>query len=75
MPRYNVQHPETKEWRCFSSIVDDWVSDWMKEEDYEHWRKFEYGERNFVPVRQANQMTLEEAEAAINLRKENEGEE
>ena len=75
MPRYNVQHPKTKKWRCFSSIVDDWVSDWMDEETYERWRKFEYGERNFVPVRRANQMSLEEAYDAINIRKINEGEE
>ena len=22
MPRFNVQHPVTKEWRCFSTIVE-----------------------------------------------------
>lgn len=68
MPRYNVQHPKTGEWRCFSSIVDDWVTDWMEEERYEHWRQLEYG-RNCGPVREANQMTLQEAQRAIRDRK------
>lgn len=71
MPRYNVQHPETKEWRCFSSIVDDWVSDWMDEERYERWREFEYG-KDCGSVHEANQMSLEEAELSIKIRKENE---
>ena len=34
MPRFNVQHPVTKEWRCFSTIIDDYVTDWMDEERY-----------------------------------------
>ena len=37
MPRYNIKHPKTKMWRCYSSVVDDWVSDWMSEEDYKKW--------------------------------------
>lgn len=75
MPRYNVQHPTTKEWRCFSSIVDDWVTDWMDEERYQKWRETEYG-RQAGPIREANQMSLEEAERIITERKqwEDEGE-
>jgi hypothetical protein len=69
MPRFNVQHPETKQWRCFSSIIDDYVTDWMDEEDYEKWRKFEYGAANFSPVRECNLMTFEEAERISNSRK------
>ena len=69
MPRYNVQHPETKQWRCFSSIVDDYVTDWMDEEQYEAWRREEYG-RRCGPVREANLMSLEEAEEAIRFREE-----
>jgi len=34
MGRLNIQHPITKQWRCFSTIVDNWVSDWMPEEQY-----------------------------------------
>lgn len=64
MPRFNVQHPQTKEWRCFSSIVDNWVTDWMPEDEYEAWRKSEYG-RGCGSVYEANRMTLDEAEAII----------
>lgn len=64
MPRYNVQHPTTKEWRCFSSIVDNWVTDWMDEEKYQKWRESEYG-RQAGPIREANQMSLEEAKRII----------
>ena len=69
MPRYNVQHPVTKEWRCFSSIVDDWVTDWMNEERYQKWREYEYG-RQAGAIRKANQMSLEEAEMIIKERKQ-----
>ena len=34
MSRLNIQHPITKQWRCFSTTVDNWVSDWMPEEQY-----------------------------------------
>ena len=69
MPRYNVQHPVTKEWRCFSSIIDDWITGWMDEETYQKWREHEYG-RKAGPIRKANQMSLEEAEAIIEQRKQ-----
>lgn len=74
MPRFNVQHPKTKKWRCFSSVVDDWITDWMDEADYEKWRREEYG-RNCGSVyeRKGNRMTLEEAEDII--RRSNEDEE
>lgn len=69
MPRYNVQHPVTKEWRCFSSIVDDWITDWMDEERYQKWREAEYGRKAGL-IRKANQMSLEEAETIIKERKQ-----
>lgn len=68
MPRFNVQHPTTKEWRCFSTIVDDWITDWMDEERYQSWREYEYG-RSAGDIRSANQMSLDEAEAIICNRK------
>jgi hypothetical protein len=61
MPRYNVQNPETKEWRCFSSVIDDYITEWMSEKKYENWRKIQYG-RNCGPLSETNIMTLEEAE-------------
>lgn len=71
MPRYNVQHPDTKEWRCFSTIVDDWVTDWMEEYRYEKWRQFSYGS-DCGSIREANQMSLEEALEVIKRREEGE---
>lgn len=37
MGHVNIQHPETKLWRCFSTVVDDWLCDWMSEDDYKEW--------------------------------------
>ena len=37
MSHINVQHPETKLWRCFSTNVDDWICGWMTEDDYKEW--------------------------------------
>ena len=34
MGKFNIQHPTTKQWRCFSTTVDNWISDWMPEEQY-----------------------------------------
>lgn len=61
MPRYNIQHPDTKQWRCFSTIVDDYVTDWMDQKDYELWREEQYG-AYCGAVEDANRMTPEEAE-------------
>ena len=68
MPRFNVQHPVTKQWRCFSTIVDNYVTDWMDEERYQKWREYEYG-RHAGLLREANQMSFEEAEEKIANRK------
>jgi hypothetical protein len=42
MPRYNVKNNKG-EWACFSSIVDDFITDFMPKDEYEKWRKEEYG--------------------------------
>ena len=68
MPRFNVQHPVTKEWRCFSTIVDDYVTDWMDESRYQMWRRYEYG-KQAGEIRDANLMDYEEAEQKIADRK------
>lgn len=68
MPRFNVQHPVTKQWRCFSTVVDNYVTDWMDEERYQKWREYEYG-RQAGPIREANLMSYEEAEEKIAFRK------
>lgn len=68
MPRYNVQHPVSKQWRCFSTIVDAYVTDWMDEERYEMWRHHVYGAKCGL-LRDANLMDYEEAEQKIADRK------
>jgi len=45
MPRYSIQNPETKQWRCFSTIVDDFICDWMDRDDYIEWKLKEERER------------------------------
>lgn len=69
MPRFNVQHPVTKEWRCFSTIVDDWITDWMDEKTYQHCRELEYG-RQAGELYKANMMSLDNAELQIERRKQ-----
>ena len=64
MPRYNVQHPKTKKWRCFSSVVDEYITEWMDEKQYQEWRLAEYG-RQAGEIRKANLMRYDEAERII----------
>lgn len=37
MGRCNIQNRKTGLWRCWSTIVDDWITDWMTEEEYKNW--------------------------------------
>ena len=60
MPRYNVHHPKTNQWACYSTICDDFITEWMDEDKYDIWRKAQYGE-HYCSIYEANQMTLEEA--------------
>ena len=64
MPRFNVQRADGK-WACFSTIVDAFVTGFADEEEYEEWRKQEYGRAGYRPVRECNIMTVEEAISAI----------
>ena len=74
MPRFNVQHPVTKKWRCFSTVIDDYITDWMDEERYQRWRLEKYG-KQAGEIRDANLMDYEEAEQIIADRKRWEEEE
>jgi hypothetical protein len=65
MPRYNVEH-ENK-WACFSSIVDDFITEFMPLDEYERWRKAEYGNET-VDLSKANKMSYEEVLEIIKLR-------
>lgn len=37
MGRSNVKNKKTGMWRCWSTVVDNWVCDWMTEKDYKEW--------------------------------------
>lgn len=43
MPRYNVNKPNTDEWACYSTISEDFVTEFMPRNDYQKWREKEYG--------------------------------
>lgn len=64
MPRYNIEH--NGKWAAFSTISDGFITEFMDKEDYERWRRKEYG-RNCGPVESDNLMTLQQAARAIVL--------
>lgn len=64
MPRYNVE--ADGKWACFSTVVDDFITQFMERKDYEEWRQDQYGRDN-VPIEQANQMSLARALRYISL--------
>ena len=36
---FNIQHPKTKKWRCYSTIINGWTSSWLDEKEYKDWLK------------------------------------
>lgn len=60
MPRYNVQNPDTGLWACFSGICDEFITDWMSKDEYEAWRRKQYGV-DIEPAEACNMMDYEEA--------------
>lgn len=60
MPRYNVQNPDTGLWACFSGISDEFITDWMPKDEYEAWRRKQYGV-DIEPAEACNMMDYEEA--------------
>lgn len=64
MPRYNVENPKTKKWRCYSSVTNEWLTDWMDKKSYQLWRNKEYG-RGCGPLNESNLMSLQEAESRM----------
>lgn len=62
MPRYNVELDG--EWACFSGVVDAFVTPFVPRDDYERWRRDEYG-KSCGQLEQANRMTLREAMARL----------
>ena len=37
MGRHSIKHPKSGLWSCFSTVVDDFICDWMPKEDYISW--------------------------------------
>lgn len=64
MPRYNVE--ADGKWACFSSITDEFITEFMPLEEYENWRAAEYGKSN-CPLEEANKMTLADALFSLGL--------
>ena len=67
MPRYNVNKPNTDLWACFSTIIDDFITDFMPRTEYQTWREREYG-IHCGEIESANLMDYEEALETIKLR-------
>lgn len=65
MPRYNVEH--NKKWACFSSISDSFVTEFMEIEEYEDWRKQEYGLADYEPAENRNKKNIQEAVFSVRL--------
>jgi len=65
MASYNVEY-EGK-WACFTSVADGFVTEFMEKDEYENWRKQEYGKENYEPAEQCNLMTMERAVAWVRL--------
>ena len=36
MSRINIKHPTENKYRCWSTIIDNWISDWLSEEEYKN---------------------------------------
>lgn len=64
MPRYNVQRPSDGYWACFSSISDNFVTDFMPREQYQLWRERQYG-IHCGEIEDANIMPYDEAIGTI----------
>lgn len=45
MGRGIIQHPETKKYAIWSSVVDDFITDWLSEEELKQWQIDEFAER------------------------------
>lgn len=37
MASFTIKNPHTNKLRCWNTIVNTWISDWMEEKDYGQW--------------------------------------
>ena len=68
MPRFNVNKPNTDEWACFSTIVDDFVTEFMPRSEYQKWREREYG-IHCGEIEDSNIMNYKDALETIEFRR------
>lgn len=45
MGRGIIQHPETKKYAIWSSVVDDFITDWLTENELKQWQIDEFAEK------------------------------
>lgn len=45
MGRGIIQHPETKKYAIWSSVVDDFITDWLSEDELKQWQIDEFVEQ------------------------------
>lgn len=63
--KYNVEY--NGKWAAFSTIVENFITPFMKKDEYEKWRLEEYGRSNYVPVEEAAIGSISEAARSIRL--------
>lgn len=44
MGRGIIQHPDTKKYAVWSSVIDDFITDWLSEEELKQWQIDEFAE-------------------------------
>lgn len=71
MGRANVKYGD--KWACLSSIVESLITPFMSLDDYEKWRKEEYGNAGYAPMKERN--TIDIAEAVHTMRMNHERDE
>lgn len=59
MGHYNVRYED--KWACLSTIVESLITPFMSIEEYEKWRKEEYGRANYKPMQERNTIDIKEA--------------
>lgn len=65
MGRCNVEY--NGKWAAFSTIVDAFITVFTDKNEYEEWRKLEYGMANYEPAENCAMKTMEDAAFSIRL--------
>ena len=65
MGRMNVKCGD--KWACLSSIVESLITPFMSLENYEAWRKEEYGRAGYQPMKERNTIDIKDAVHTMRL--------